>query len=233
MTASGVAGTLALKDEVTDFKRRRIREEACRLFYQDGYENTTLETVAKTLQITKPSIYQHYANKGELLFDICKTGISLSLEAVEQAVVLRTTSLQRLVALIESVLRIIFDYQEFIVVYTREEKHLDRSQARAIRELRSTFDHKLGTLLVEGDSADELSVEDPVLTATTIGGIMTWVSLWYSPSGKRTQVEITTHIKEMILRLVRASDAQKNLKTADAQTIISLTGQTVKGESDD
>jgi AcrR family transcriptional regulator len=233
MTASGLAGSLTLKDEVTDFKRRRIREEACRLFYQEGYENATLEAVAKKLQITKPSIYQHYANKGELLFDICKTGISLSLEAVEQTVVLRATSLQRLVALIESVLRIIFDYQEFIVVYTREEKHLDRAQARAIRELRSAFDHKLGTLLAEGDSADELSVEDPVLTATTIGGIMTWVSLWYSPSGKRTQVEITTHIKEMILRLVRASDAPKNLKTADAQTIVSLTGQTVKGESDD
>ena len=203
------------------------------LFYQEGYENATLEAVAKKLQITKPSIYQHYANKGELLFDICKTGISLSLEAVEQAVVLRATSLQRLVALIESVLRIIFDYQEFIVVYTREEKHLDRAQARAILELRSAFDHKLGTLLAEGDLADELSVEDPVLTATTIGGIMTWVSLWYSPSGKRTQVEITTHIKEMILRLVRVSDAPKNLKTADAQTIVSLTGQTVKGESDD
>ena len=233
MTASGLAGSLTLKDEVTDFKRRRIREEACRLFYQEGYENATLEAVAKKLQITKPSIYQHYANKGELLFDICKTGISLSLEAVEQAVALRATSLQRLVALIESVLRIIFDYQEFIVVYTREEKHLDRAQARAIRELRSAFDHKLGTLLAEGDLADELSVEDPVLTATTIGGIMTWVSLWYSPSGKRTQVEITTHIKEMILRLVRVSDAPKNLKTADAQTIVSLTGQTVKGESDD
>ena len=233
MTASGLAGSLTLKDEVTDFKRRRIREEACRLFYQEGYENATLEAVAKKLQITKPSIYQHYANKGELLFDICKTGISLSLEAVEQAVVLRATSLQRLVALIESVLRIIFDYQEFIVVYTREEKHLDGAQARAIRELRSAFDHKLGTLLAEGDLADELSVEDPVLTATTIGGIMTWVSLWYSPSGKRTQVEITTHIKEMILRLVRVSDAPKNLKTADAQTIVSLTGQTVKGESDD
>ena len=233
MTASGLAGSLTLKDEVTDFKRRRIREEACRLFYQEGYENATLEAVAKKLQITKPSIYQHYANKGELLFDICKTGISLSLEAVEQAVALRATSLQRLVALIESVLRIIFDYQEFIVVYTREEKHLDRAQARAIRELRSAFDHKLGTLLAEGDLVDELSVEDPVLTATTIGGIMTWVSLWYSPSGKRTQVEITTHIKEMILRLVRVSDAPKNLKTADAQTIVSLTGQTVKGESDD
>ena len=233
MTASGLAGSLTLKEEVSDFKRRRIREEACRLFYQDGYENATLEAVAKKLQITKPSIYQHYANKGELLFDICKTGISLSLEAVEQAVALRATSLQRLVALIESVLRIIFDYQEFIVVYTREEKHLDRAQARAIRELRSAFDHKLGTLLAEGDLADELSVEDPVLTATTIGGIMTWVSLWYSPSGKRTQVEITTHIKEMILRLVRVSDAPKNLKTADAQTIVSLTGQTVKGESDD
>ena len=233
MTASGLAGSLTLKEEVSDFKRRRIREEACRLFYQDGYENATLEAVAKKLQITKPSIYQHYANKGELLFDICKTGISLSLEAVEQAVALRTTPSRRLIALIESVLNIIFDYQEFIVVYTREEKHLDRAQARAIRELRSAFDHKLGTLLAQGSAAKELSVEDPVLTATTIGGIMTWVSLWYSPSGKRTQVEITTHVKEMILRLVQVSDDSSKPQAISAQSVVSLAGQTVESENDD
>ena len=233
MTASGLAGSLTLKDEVTDFKRRRIREEACRLFYQEGYENAPLEAVAKKLQITKPSIYQHYANKGELLFDICKTGISLSLEAVEQAVVLRATSLQRLVALIESVLRIIFDYQEFIVVYTREEKHLDRAQARAIRELRSAFDHKLGTLLAQGDSADELSVEDPVLTATTIGGIMTWVSLWYSPSGKRTRIEITAHVKEMIMRLVQVSVELPEPTVSRVQPIVPLNEQALESESHD
>jgi AcrR family transcriptional regulator len=233
MAAGGLAKSLTLKDEVADFKRRRIREEACRLFYQEGYENTTLEAVAKTLHITKPSIYLHYANKGELLFDICKTGISLSLDAVERAVSLRTAPRQRLSILIESVLDIIFDYQDFIVVYTREEKHLDRIQARTIRELRSAFDHKLGTLLAQGSAESDLSVEDPVLTATTIGGIMTWVSLWYSPSGKRTRIEITAHVKEMIMRLVQVSVELPEPTVSRVQPIVPLNEQALESESHD
>ena len=66
-----------LKDEVSDFKKKRIREEACNLFYELGYESTTLDAVAKRLKVTKPFLYKHYDNKGELLFDICRTGICL------------------------------------------------------------------------------------------------------------------------------------------------------------
>ena len=35
-----------LKDEVSDFKKKRIREEACNLFYELGYESTTLDAIA-------------------------------------------------------------------------------------------------------------------------------------------------------------------------------------------
>ena len=52
-----------LKDEVSDFKKKRIREEACKLFYELGYESTTLDAVAKRLKVTKPFLYKHYDNR--------------------------------------------------------------------------------------------------------------------------------------------------------------------------
>ena len=60
----------SLKHEVTDFKRRRIREEASHLFFQLGYEGTTLDAIAQRLEVTKPFLYTHYANKTELLYDL-------------------------------------------------------------------------------------------------------------------------------------------------------------------
>ena len=38
-----------LKNEVSDFKRRRIREEASHLFFELGYEGTTLDAIAQRL----------------------------------------------------------------------------------------------------------------------------------------------------------------------------------------
>ena len=189
----------SLKHEVTDFKRRRIREEASHLFFQLGYEGTTLDAIAQRLEVTKPFLYTHYANKTELLYDICQTGILQSLNAIQRVMDSPLDSAtERLSRLVEEVLDIIFEFQEFIVVYEREEKNLTANQAREIREHRSLFDHKLAEILEQGRETGEFLICDGVLTANTIGGMMTWVALWYRPEGKQTRHQIISHTLRMV-----------------------------------
>ena len=121
----------SLRAEVSDFKRLRIREEACDLFFMHGYESTTLDAVAQQLEVTKPFIYSYYATKSDLLYDICRLGISMSLEALQHAAALDRSPSDRLKIIVESVLTIIFEYRKFIVVYEREEKNLDPERMRA------------------------------------------------------------------------------------------------------
>ena len=193
----------SLKHEVTDFKRRRIREEASHLFFQLGYEGTTLDAIAQRLEVTKPFLYTHYANKTELLYDICRTGILQSLNAIQRVMDSPLdSSTERLSRLVEEVLDIIFEFQEFIVVYEREEKNLTANQAREIREHRSLFDHKLAEILEQGREAGEFLICDGVLTANTIGGMMTWVALWYRPEGKQTRHQIISHTLRMVNSVV-------------------------------
>ena len=191
-----------LKDEISDFKRRRISEEACHLFYRLGYEGATIEAIAQCLDVTKPFIYSYFKNKSELLFEISQTGIDLSLKAMEQAGLEQRTPTERLKLLVDRVVRIVIDYQEYIVVYEREEKNLDPELARGIREQRNEFDHRLAILLEEGKRAGEFDIPDPVMTATTISGMMSWVSFWYSPNGKWSEAEIITHVMAMIEAVV-------------------------------
>ena len=219
MTNAAIKPDLDLKNEVSDFKRRRIREEACDLFYEMGYESTTLDAIAKRLKVTKPYLYKHYANKRELLYDICRTGIALSLEAVNAACARTTSCTERLHGLAESVLEVIFEHQKFIVVYTREEKNLQSDEARAIREQRKLFDHQLAELLREGDQAAEFQVSDPLLTANTIGGIVTWISLWYSPDGKRSKNELLAHALEMIFVVVASKKPLQSSSKSSQKTV--------------
>ena len=199
----------SLRAEVSDFKRLRIREEACDLFFMRGYESTTLDAVAQQLEVTKPFIYSYYATKSDLLYDICRLGISMSLEALQHAAALDRSPSDRLKIIVESVLTIIFEYRKFIVVYEREEKNLNPARMREIRELRKLFDHRLADILSEGNSLGDFEIVDPVLTATTIGGMITWVAQWYSPDGKRTQLEVVNHILLMVGAVVHICQDQR------------------------
>ena len=199
----------SLRAEVSDFKRLRIREEACDLFFMRGYESTTLDAVAQQLEVTKPFIYSYYATKSDLLYDICRLGISMSLEALQHAAALDRSPSDRLKIIVESVLTIIFEYRKFIVVYEREEKNLNPERMREIRELRKLFDHRLADILSEGNSLGDFEIVDPVLTATTIGGMITWVAQWYSPDGKRTQLEVINHILLMVGAVVHICQDQR------------------------
>ena len=191
-----------LKAELALFKRRRIRDEASHLFYLSGYEATTIDAIAEQLQVTKPFIYSYYKNKGEILFDIAEVGITLSLEALEKSLDNKASKWDQLKLVIDQVARIIIENQEHIVVYQREEKNLEKTLARKVREQRSLFDHRLAEVLTSGHTEGEFNIEDPVLTATTIGGMMSWVALWYQPGGRWSEAEIITHLIRSVERLV-------------------------------
>jgi AcrR family transcriptional regulator len=196
-----------LKAELADFKRRRIREEASHLFFRHGYEGTTIDAIADQLQVTKPFIYSYYGNKGEILHDIARIGITLSLEALETCLAAPGSNWDRLKSVVDRVTRIIVENQEYIVVYQREEKNLDAQQARSIRKQRALFDRQLARVLVSGQRSGEFQLDDPKLTANTIGGMMSWVALWYQPRGHWAKAEIITHVIRSVERLVARDNA--------------------------
>lgn len=198
------AGNVGLKGELASFKRRRIREEAAHLFFQQGYESATIDAIAERLQVTKPFIYSYYKNKGEILFDISRLGISLSMDALESCLASPGSPWERLKLTVDNVTRLILANEESIVVYLREEKNLDESAAREIREMRSCFDHRLAALLLEGSESGDFTVDNPGLTATTIGGMMSWVALWYTPGGHWSETEIIATLIQNVARIVHS-----------------------------
>ncbi|MEO0572129.1 MAG: TetR/AcrR family transcriptional regulator, partial [Bacteroidota bacterium] len=115
----------SLKSELALFKRRRIREEAARLFFSQGYENSSIDAIAERLQVTKPFIYSYYKNKGEILYDISRLGISESLKVLDECLAVSGSSWDRLKMIVDRVTRLILDNDESIVVYLREEKNLE------------------------------------------------------------------------------------------------------------
>jgi AcrR family transcriptional regulator len=205
----GKRGSTALKNEITAYKRRRILEEASHLFFEKGYEATALDAVAEQLHVTKPFIYSYYKNKGELLYEICQTGIQLSLNVLEDALAVEGTATEQLKVVVERVARIIIENQRYISVYLREEKSLDPEDARRIRDLRHKFDLQLSDLLAKGKRTGEFDIQHPSRAAIWISGLLSWIALWYHDGGRWSATEVVMDAISTVMKMVQPAGAQR------------------------
>ena len=208
-TIQKVRKSTQLKDEITAYKRRRILEEASHLFFANGYETTTLDAVAEQLNVTKPFIYSYYKNKGELLYEICQTGIQLSLTVLKEALSIEGTATEQLKVVAERVARIIIENQRYISVYLREEMSLEPEDARHIRELRHQFDLQLSDLLEKGKRSGEFDIQHPSRTAIWVSGLLTWIALWYHDGGHWSATEVVMDAINMVMKMVLPGTPQR------------------------
>jgi len=199
-----------LKTEVQEFKRLRILEEARELFYLQGYEATTLDAIADRLKVTKPFIYSYFKNKSEILNAICHVGISRSLASLDEALASGLAPREMLRHIVEQVTSIVLANQKYIVVYLREDKNLEKKESRELLALRKEFSVRLAKLLEAGTLSREFDVDDALLTAVLIGGMITYVATWYRPQGRWSQSEVNLHMIKKVERMVmRRADQVK------------------------
>ncbi len=195
------ANVAELRTEVQEFKRRRILEEARELFFAHGYESTTLDAIAEALNVTKPFLYSYFRNKSEILNAICEIGITKSIEALDEALATKLAPPEKLRLIVENVTTIIITNQKYIVVYMREEKNLERKEAKYLMGLRRDFDQRLAQLLQDGVDAGDFDVEDAPLVSVSISGMITWVANWFRP-GRHSQAEVVSHTIRLVERMV-------------------------------
>lgn len=195
----GAVRALGIRDEVAALKRERTIDAAVDLFYERGYENTTLDAVAERLGVTKPFIYAYFGSKAELLAEICARGIASSMTAIDSVMELEASPTEKLAILGERFVTAVLESQMHIAIFTREEKNLDPDDFRRISDMRRDFDAKLNLLLREGCTAGEFDIADVGMAALAIGGMVSWAYVWFRPSGRLQLADVAKEMTRVIL----------------------------------
>ena len=64
--------------------KKRILEEALRLFAKNGYLGTSMNDIARQLGVTKAALYKHYTSKQEILDSIVEKMNQMDMERVKE-----------------------------------------------------------------------------------------------------------------------------------------------------
>ena len=208
----GRRSRIAMREEVLALKRERILSEAITLFYERGYQGTTLEALAERLGVTKPFIYYHYKDKEALLVEISERGVVTALGVADQALALPGRPTERLRNFIQKFTLVVLEHQRNVTIYFREFKNLPNASSERITSLRAALDRKLTKLIEDGVARREFTVQDPRLTAVALRGMVSWAYTWYQPVGRLTQVEISEQLASLGLNMVRAAEDSTKLR---------------------
>lgn len=203
------AQSSTLKGEVVALKRKRIVDAARRLFYEKGYERTTLDDIAERLEVTKQFIYSYYKNKTEILHEISMQCITECLKAQSRLLGSRLPIPEKLARIVDEVAQVVITYQAQTIIYLREEMNLDPEVARTIREQRNEFDHRIMTLLKEGMRTGDFHMADERITARCIGGMLVWCALWYRDLGVLAPAAIGQLVSQNVMRMVGYRDGKR------------------------
>lgn len=178
-----------------------IRNAAVELFYEHGYEATTLREVAARVGIQVGSLYNHISGKDELLSSIM-IGIMDDLLAAQRAVqrLHKNDPLECLRASIDTHIRFHADRAHEVFIGNSELRSLPPKYRRKVVTKRDQYEKLIRGIIEALGEENTAQVLDLRLQTYAIVAIGTHVSSWYKPQGPMSLDDIVDTYTQIILR---------------------------------
>src|SRR5580704_1630387 len=76
--------------------RQQIIETALHLFRQQGYENTRIDDIVQTLEISQPTFFRYFPSKDAVLREVGRRAFSRQADSLRSELAVKATTEQRL-----------------------------------------------------------------------------------------------------------------------------------------
>ena len=161
-----------------DSKRVAVIRAAARAFSEHGYHNTSIDMIARALNVTKPTVYYYVTNKEQLLFECFLAGLERIRHAMGRADRLPGPAGERLQLVISNYAQAIASEYGWCMVRA-EDQDLSPAMSAQIKALKSEIDQGIRRLLRAGMRDRSIHRCDPKMTAFAIAGALNWIAHWY------------------------------------------------------
>jgi AcrR family transcriptional regulator len=170
-------------------KREAVIRTAARAFNARGYHNTSLDDIAATLEVTKPTLYYYVENKEQLLFECFCAGLEPVRAAFRDARASDQSARARLHAVLLRYAQAIASEFGWCMVRAEDQDLSDDMRAH-VKALKSEIDQGIRRLLREGIADGSIAGCDPKMTAFALAGALNWIAHWYRDNQPQSAAQI-------------------------------------------
>lgn len=170
---------------------------AAQLFLELGYHRATLNEVARRLNITKPSLYNYFRSKDEILHECYRLGQAQIDRVIREIDVTGGSGLSRLKQLIRAyALLMTVDFGMCLVRLDIRELAPD-ARHEALEGLRRC-DRAFRRYIADGIADGSIVDCDPRMAAFAVAGSLNWIGHWFKRGGPSSAEEIADAFAERL-----------------------------------
>ena len=170
-------------------KRAEIIAAAAEVFRLKGYQAATLNDIAERLDTDRASLYYYVADKQELFHETIKDVLDANLREAEGISVSDLKPVEKLAALVNTVLASYEENYPHMFVYIQEDmaqlvtedSPWAAEMVKKTRRMERIFQSVIEDAIDDGDFRDDIS---PRVATYALFGMLNWTHRWYVP-GRR------------------------------------------------
>lgn len=191
-------------------KRLALLRAAARMFNARGFHATSLDDVAASVGVTKPTIYHYLGNKEQVLLECMTIGLVQLQDAAADARARPGRAIDRLREFLVRYAQVnLADFGQ-CVIRTGDEL-LSPAGLERMRGLKRPIDAAMRELIAEGIAEGSIAPHDVKLLAFTIAGALNWPARWYDADGELSAESLA----EAMVAMLAAGFAARRETPAD------------------
>ena len=183
-------------------KRDAVILAAARAFRERGYHNTSLDDLAASLKVTKPTLYLYVPSKEAILFECFRAGLDQIRATLKDCESADGPARERLFAFIRGyAAAIVGDFGWCML--RAEDQHLGTAMSRRIKLLKAGIDKRMRALISAGVADGSIRDCDTRMTAFALAGALNWMGHWYREDASLNPQEIADRFIDVFNRGLR------------------------------
>jgi AcrR family transcriptional regulator len=150
-----------MPEESTASGRRRILEQAQRLFTAHGYDGVSIRDIAQACGLSNAALYYHFGSKQNLYFEVLKEHISTLTLCLQEAGAIGGTCRERLANMARAYAQMILEYQDTVQIMLRDLAQFDWEEIlQMLPDLQALTPSPLAVVMEEGIASGEVRALD-------------------------------------------------------------------------
>jgi AcrR family transcriptional regulator len=167
-----------------DRRRQEIVATAASVFAGQGYDQTTMQELARQLGLATGALYHYFGSKEQLLMAICDGLTEPILVRAREVSLGGDPAADRLRALVRTWVAHVIEYRDHMLVFQQERHVIEADpQWRRIRDSRKAFERIIGHLLDEARPGAQRP-RDRRIAIGALLGMVNHTANWCQPGGR-------------------------------------------------
>ncbi|MPY82005.1 MAG: TetR family transcriptional regulator [Actinophytocola sp.] len=157
-----------------------LLQVAARLFYERGYDGTSMDDLARKLGITKSAIYHHVSGKEELLRLATGRALDGLFAVADETEQLDGRAIDKLEHLVRGSVLVLSERLLYVTLLLRVRGNTKVERAALAK--RREFDRLVARLVAQAEAEGDIRPDvDPAITARLLFGMVNSLIEWYKP----------------------------------------------------